>query len=604
VQAALTNPVAKRAERAPATLLRKLLPREQRYWLLVLLTGVSSGLLAVALEKLLKFVQGYAWGADQHILDAAQKLASTSPAIVVLVPTVGGMLVAALLLFQRRGELQGTTAMLEALTLKKGRLQPLRALAESVAAMTAVGTGASVGREGSMIYSGAAIGSWLGVKCRLEDHQVRMLLACGAAGGIAAAYNVPIGATVFAMEVLLGSFALELFGPIIISSVISTLISQSMLGNLPTYVVPTEDLVLVNEWEIAIDLVLGALMGVVSVGFIRVFSGWGRVFNWLQPLNRVRPVIAMAILGVTGLFFPQIFGNGYDTVNLVLKSDLLSNDAALPLGLLILLPVLKIVMTALCRVGGVPGGLFTPSLFIGALLGSAFGIGVNALLPAGSVAQPGAYALVGMGSILAGTLHAPIAAVLLVYEMTLDYGIILPLMSACIASAIVSHLLQGGSLYTEPLRRLGIHLPSVTAPFWLRQPSVERMIELTTATVSPAERFTDVMDKFLKAPEGEDQLYVVNREQKYLGTISLHEIKRFFRETEHLDSVIAADIVNPRAPHVFVHDPVSSAIEILAESEAERLPVLDSPASRTLLGTVSKRRLLAVYSEANLARRE
>jgi len=577
------------------------LREEQRYWLLVPVTGVIAGLLAVTLEKVLQVVQTVAWGRDGQLFDAILQTKSTFPGGIILIPTLGGVFVTACyLLLRKRDQLQGTAAMLEALTVKKGRLPPVRALVESLASITAVGMGASVGREGPMIYSGSAIGSWLGVQFRLEDRHVRMLLACGAAGGIAAAYNIPIGASVFAMEVLLGTFALELFGPIIICSVISTTIARGVIGEQPTYLIPAGALVL-SEWEILTALGLGAFMGLISVLFIRVFSGLGKLFGWLQPLQHVKPIVAMALLGVTGFLAPQIFGNGYDTVNLVLNPA--ENGApTLDLGLLLVLPILKILVTALCRAGGVPGGLFTPSLFIGALLGGAFGIGVDALLPEGNVAPPGAYALVGMGAILSGTLHAPITAVLIIFEMTHDYRIILPLMSACITSALVSYFLQGGSLYTEPLKRIGIRLPSALTPAWLHQPTIRSVVRPTDATVSPAERFEIVTEKFLKAPEGEDQLYVTNQEGKFLGTISLHEIKRFIRETGHLDSVIAADVANASGPSVYAEDPVSHAIEILAESDAEFLPVLDDPASRKLIGTVSKRNLLAAYRETSMAR--
>jgi CIC family chloride channel protein len=551
----------------------------------------------------LRLVQALAWGRDGQLFDAILQTRDTFPSGILLIPILGGVFVTGCyLLLRKRDQLQGTAAMLEALTVKKGRLSPLRALVESLASITAVGMGASVGREGPMIYSGSAIGSWLGVKLRLEDRHVRMLLACGAAGGIAAAYNVPIGASVFAMEVLLGTFALELFGPIIICSVISTIIARTLIGEQPTYLIPHGELIL-SEWEILTALVLGVSMGLVSVIFIRVFSGLGKLFGWLQPLQHVKPIVAMALLGATGYFAPEIFGNGYNTVNLVLNPT--ENGApTLDLRPLLVLPILKILMTALCRAGGVPGGLFTPSLFIGALLGGAFGMGVHALLPGGSAATPGAYALLGMGAILSGTLHAPITAVLIIFEMTHknDYGIILPLMSACISSALVSYFLQGGSLYTEPLKRIGIVLPSALAPAWLHQPTIRSVVRPTGATVSPAERFEKVTEIFLKAPEGENQLYVTNKEGKFLGTISLHEIKRFFRETEHLDSVIAADIANSSGPSVCAEDPVSHAIELLAESDAEFLPVLDDPASRKLIGTVSKRNLLAAYRETNMAR--
>ncbi|HZN57452.1 MAG TPA: chloride channel protein [Planctomycetota bacterium] len=578
-----------------ARLIRGLVPEDRRYWILIPLTGLSSGLLAVGLIKFLDLVQELAWGTSDDLLSAATKLGRESPLLVFAILASGGLFAAIVLFFVKdRHELQGTTAIIEALAFRKGRIPALKTIIEAVISMVCVGTGASLGREGALIRSGAAVSSVLGVRFRLDEYHVKVLVACGAAGGMAAAYNVPVGATVFALEVLLGSFALELIGPVLISSFISTTIARLLLqSNSPAYVIPRYELVI--EWEILLDVVLGAGMGVVSVAFIRIFSGVHRLFRWLDSLQRVKPVVAMLILAAVGIVFPQLFGNGYHTVNQVLLGK-----ETFGFGILILLPVLKILVTALCRSGGLPGGLFTPSLFIGALIGAAFGTGVDAIFPPGAVAKPGAYALVGMGAILAGTIQAPITAILMIFEMTRDYEIIVPLMSACAASALVSSLLQEGSIFTEPMRRRGIRLPRAFTPTWMRQPKVWTVLEPDVAAISPVERFQNVVDHLLMAPEGHDQVYVTSQEGTYLGSISLHEIKRYFRETQHLDSVIAADIVNPSAPFVYADDPLSRAIELLSTTSAEYLPVLTDPVARRLVGTVSKRSLLAAYSAASL----
>lgn len=584
--------------------LRGLLPEERRYLFLVPWVGIASGLVAVGLVQVLVGVQYLSWvlpaalerGAG--LLESATKLAGDRPWLVVLIPAAGGAVVALSLFFiRKRDRLGGTPSLMEALAFKKGRIPFVKTLAEGLVSITAVGAGASLGREGAMVHSGAAFGSWLAARFHLADHHVKILLACGAAGGMAAAYDAPIGATIFAMEILLGSFAIELFGPIIICSVLSTAVAHLLSGEASVYTI--KEYVLGGYWEIALHLVLGVILGLVSVVFIRVFSGIYTLFGWLRPVAGFRPIVAMAILGFVGIFFPRLFGNGYDTVNEVLLGQ---GDHAL--YLLVLLPVLKMLMTALCRAGGISGGLFTPSLFMGALLGAAFATAVAALLPDVSISPPQVYSLVGMGAIVSGTLQAPITAILLVFELTRDYGLILPLMSACIASAVVSHLLQAGSLYTEPLRRQGIFFPSASTPLWIRQPEVRTVITEDVATVGPAARFRELTDQFLRAPEGQEHLYVTNSTGRCLGVISLHDIKRFIKEVENLDSVIAADLLSPSFPFVYAGDPVSRAIEILAGYSFERLPVLDGPETKKLLGTVSKRKLLLAYRESNIARRE
>lgn len=577
--------------------LRGLLPEEKRYWLLVPVTGVVAGLLAVLLVVLLKSVHELCWESSENV---GEQIRNAHELKRVLIPTAGGLLVACYVHWWRRGtDLEGTAGLIEALSVGRGRLPALRTYLTSFVSIFAVGMGASVGREGALINSGAASGSWLGTAFRLRDHHVKVLLACGAAGGMAASYNVPIGATVFAMEVLLGSLALDLFGPIIVCSVIATAISRALLPSTVLYEIP-DVLTLESEWEILVYLALGVVIGVVAVGFIRVFTGLKDLFRWLDRLRSLRPLVAMLILGVVGIWFPDLFGNGYDTVNGVLRDE--SDPTANWIHFLVLLPVLKILLTALCRAGDVPGGLFTPSLFVGALLGYSFGLGVAEAFSAGTIAPPQAYAMVAMGAMVAGTLHAPITGILMLFEMTQDYAMILPLMSACIASALTSRMLQPASLYTEPLRRKGIVLPDAKPPIWLRQPTVGDILTPEVETVHAAEPFHQVMEAFLRSPQEQDRLYVIRQDRTYLGVVSLHEIKAFFRGSEHFDTVIAADIMNTYFPVVYVDDPMSSAVELLAESDAERLPVLENPQSRKLLGSVSKRDLLVAYREANLAR--
>ncbi len=603
----LASSIVRFVDRFLAGRLRGLLPEEKRYWILVPVTGVVSGLLAVLLVTLLRFIQEQCWGSSE---DVGLGIRETYELTRVLITTGGGLLVAFYVYCRRRSaDLVGTAGLIEALSVGKGRVPAARTFITSLVSIAAVGTGASVGREGALINSGAATGSWLGTTFRLREHHVKVLLACGAAGGMAASYNVPIGATVFAMEVLLGSLALDLFGPIIVCSVIATAISRALLNTTLLYQMPvSESLQLVNEWEILLYLLLGVLIGVVSVGFIRVFSGLKGLFRWFDPLRSTRPLMAMFVLGVVGIWFPRLYGNGFDTVNYVLGYDPnLPTDGAPDLArnwivFLVALPILKILLTALCRAGDVPGGLFTPSLFVGALVGYSFGLGVAETFHVDLTAPPNAYAMVAMGAMVAGTLHAPITAILMLFEMTQNYAMILPLMSACIASALTSRFLQGASLYTEPLRRKGIVLPGAKAPIWLRQPTVGDMLTPAAETVQAAEPFQKVMEAFLRTPQEQDRLYVIGQDGKYLGVVSLHEIKTYFRESQHLDTVIAHDIMNTYFPVVYADDPMSSAVELLAEIDAERLPVLDNASGRRLLGSVSKRDLLVAYREANLAR--
>ncbi len=242
----LASSIVRFVDRFLAGRLRGLLPEEKRYWILVPVTGVVSGLLAVLLVTLLRIIQEQCWGSSE---DVGLGIRDTYELKRVLITTGGGLLVTFYVYCQRRSsDLVGTAGLIEALCVGQGRVPALRTFITSLVSIVAVGTGASVGREGALINSGAASGSWLGTTFRLREHHVKVLLACGAAGGMAASYNVPIGATVFAMEVLLGSLALDLFGPIIVCSVIATAISRALLNTTLLYQMPvSESLQLVNE---------------------------------------------------------------------------------------------------------------------------------------------------------------------------------------------------------------------------------------------------------------------------------------------------------------------------------------------------------------------
>lgn len=579
-----------RISRVWARYLTGLLPEERRFWLLVPVTGVASGLLAVMWLHFLAFVEHTAWRHPGSLLDA---VTAAPPWLRLLVPYLGGLLVVIFgFLFRSKQTAHGTSGLIATLLTRGGHVELIQAFRESFLSITVVGMGASLGREGGLIHSGAAMGSWLGMRFRLEERHVKILLAAGAAGGIAAAYDAPIGGSVFAMEVLLGTFALELFGPIIICSAIATTITRRLLGEPPPYVVAS--LYGQAPVEMLLDVALGVGMGLVSVAFIRIFTALDTLFAWLKRFDPAKPVLVMSALGLAGIAFPDLYGNGYDTVNRVLAPGTL-----VPLHLLVALAVLKIFFTALCRAGGITGGLLTPSLFIGALLGSAFGSTASLLMP-WTIAPPPTYALMGMAAILAGTMQAPITAVLMIFEMTSDYGIILPLMVTSVASTLICHLFQRESIYTEPLRRRGLALPHRDTPTWLRQPIVRDFLNTEVETIAPETKYDDVVERFMSLPAGRECLYVVDEQRAFLGAISLHEIKRWFRGGKRPRRIRAADILDSSCPYVLADDLVSRALELFTGTASERLPVLRDAKSRRLLGTISKRQLLAAYRESNL----
>jgi CIC family chloride channel protein len=550
----------------------------KRFWVLVIATGALSGLGAGALLLLLRGVQGLAWPEGEGFVGAVD---AASPLRRVVVPGLAGLGVGLIALLSRRplgGH--GTARIIEAIWHRRGELPLPRTLFRGVVSVTAVGMGASLGREGALVQTGAATGSWLAARLHVEQRQARVLVACGAASGIAAAYDVPIGGALFGLEVLLGSFALELLGPIVVSCVVATAVSRTLPGVHVEYLIPEYELL--RPSELLLGLGLAPLFGLASAIYVRVM-GWvevqlDRVPRYLQP---ALPPLALAAVGAASIRWPALLGNGFDTVHEMLLG-------AVPLGALLVLPFLKLGASALCAGAGVPGGLFTPSLFYGAALGGAAGELLSRVMP--GAAPPGALALVGMAAVLAGTTHAAVSSVLIIFEMTGDYGVILPLMLTAAVAAATSRAIEPDSLYTAPLRRRGVLLPELPRPEWLRRIPIAALLVPDAATVAPTAPFEETVKKLLALPPGHD-LYVTTRDEELLGVIRLDALKGTISDQAHLGMIVAADVVDRAIEPITTTMTLAEVAARFGESDLERLPVVDD--RRRLVGTVAMRDLLA-----------
>ncbi len=429
-------------------------------------------------------------------------------------------------------------------------------------------------------------------------------MGCGAAAGLAATYNIPIGGTLFAMEVILGNFALEIFGPIVASSVIATLIARSLVGNEPLYAAP--DYTLTSGWEMPLYAGLGVVGAVASVVFMVGVSWGGKLFKLLgrkRILPRpLQPLVGLTLLGVIGLYVPHALGRAYGTINLALAGELkLPAVFGLPQGLTVLfllgLALVKLAATALTRGSGGAGGLFTPSLAFGALVGGAYGYLVHLEWP--QLASPyGAYAAVGMAAVMAGTSHAPISAILILFEFTGNYDLILPVMLASILSSLVARRLRPTSIYTEPLRGRGVELPWRMEEAVLAGLKAETLCRADPHTLRPEEPYGDVVEKFLSTRR--QRLFVVGADGKLLGAVSLHDIKHALEHPGTLTAVVAHDLMLPVDRTIHKDERLHRATEIFAHSDFERLPVTDGDGR--FVGVLAKRDLLAVYAQEVLGR--
>ena len=558
--------------------LRVLPGAARRFWVLVIATGVLSGAGAGVLLAGLRLVQRLAWPSAETFVGSVH---AASPLHRVVVPAVAGVVISLVALLSRLplgGH--GTARIIEAIWHPGRGLALGRTLARGAISIAAVGMGASLGREGALVQTGAAAGSWLATRLGIEERQARVIVACGAASGIAAAYDVPIGGALFGLEVLLGSFALELLGPIVISCVVATAVSRTLPGAHLEYVIPEYELL--HPSEVLLGLALAPLFGLASAVYVRVM-GWVEVeLDRLPPrVQPLLPPVALALVGALAIFWPPVLGNGFDTVHQVLLGSV-------PLAALALLPALKLAATAICAGSGVPGGLFTPSLFYGAALGGLAGELIGRLVP--GAPPSGAIALIGMASVLAGTTHAAVSSVLIIFEMTGDYGVILPLMLSAAIAAATSKAIEPDSLYTAALRRRGVGLPELPLPHWLRATAVAGLVVEDAARVGPEAPFEDVLKRLLALAPGHD-LYVTSQEGQLLGVIRLDALKGTISEGALLGMIVAADVVDRTVQPVTTGMTLADVAGRFAEGDLERLPVVDP--TRRLIGTVSMRDVLA-----------
>jgi CIC family chloride channel protein len=545
---------------------------------LVIATGALTGLGAGGLLAFLRLVQRLAWPPGDTFVGTVE---AASPVHRIVVPALAGAGVGiAVLLARRPLGGHGTARIIEAIWHRGRELALGRTIVRGVVSIAAVGMGASLGREGALVQTGAAAGSWLASRLGIEERQARVLVACGAASGIAAAYDVPIGGALFGLEVLLGSFALELLGPIVVACVVATAVSRTLPGAHVEYVIPEYELL--RPSELLIGLALAPLFGLASAVYVRVM-GWvevqlDRLPRWTQP---ALPPLALALVGAAAIRWPPVLGNGFDTVQDIALGGM-------PLAALAVLPALKLLATALCAGSGVPGGLFTPSLFYGAALGGLAGELIARTFPGSPPA--GAFALVGMAAVLAGTTHAAVSSVLIIFEMTGDYGVILPLMLTAAVAAATSRAIEPDSLYTAPLRRRGVQLPELPRPEWLRTTPIAALVVPGAARVDPATPFDEVLRKLLALDPGHD-LYVTSAEGELRGVIRLDALKGTISDGALLGMIVAADVVDRTVEPLTTGMSLAEVAARFSETDLERLPVVD--AGRRLVGTVAMRDLLA-----------
>ncbi|GAB4188461.1 MAG: chloride channel protein [Calditrichia bacterium] len=563
------------------------LPEDYYLYFLAALVGVLAGFGAVALTKMVHLFQTLFFG---ELLSVVSQNGILYYIVKIGIPAIGGLLVGLVIyFFSRESAGHGVPGVIEAISDKEGIIKPKVSIITILTSGTLIGTGGSAGKEGPIIQIGAALGSAVGQFFRVSANRLKILVGAGAGAGLAAVFNAPVTGVLFVLEVLLRDFSINAFSPIIVATVIATTISHYFIGSTPLYEVPSYHLN--DPREYFFYAVIGILGGLLSVFFIKFFYKFEDVFEQLKRVpSYLKPAIGGLIVGVLALKFPQIYG--WDDSGI--HSAITQQNSVL---FLLVIFMVKMIATSSSLGSGGTGGLFTPSLFLGATFGAAMGVLLNKLFP-GVPAHPGAYALVGMGIMIAGTTHAALSAMILIFEITRDYAIILPLMLGIMTATIASRKFEMENIYTFKLSlKNELYLRGRRKDI-LEQIYVTSIIRKEFEQILVNERLKEIWNKVKHGTF--DTFPVVDKQGHLKGLLTFKDIKHALFEDALDELVIAADIVNENAFYISEMATAYDALNIFDITDYDILPVVSSRQNKKLVGIVCKKDIEKLYREKYL----
>lgn len=569
--------------------------------ILSVIVGASAGLASVFFVKLIFAIQDFSFGTVSEMVPALGKW------IYLLVPIAGGLLVGPLILFAQEAKGHGVPEVMQALILRGGRIRPRVAAAKIVASALCIGTGGSAGREGPIIQVGSALGSSIGQILHLSDERIRNLVACGAAGGIAATFNAPIAGVAFAIEVLMCGLQMRAFGNVVIAAVSAAVVSRSIIGDKFAFQVPAYSMH--GPEEIFLYLLLGLAAALIGIMFIRMLNFAEVTFdNWKFP-QLFKPAVGGVLLGLLGLIYmnlpgltfpigsgahgpalstpiPHMYGSGFPFIQAAIHGQI-------PLWILAALVFLKPLATSFTLGSGNSGGVFAPSLFIGAMLGGAMGHVFGWWFP-GVEQHTGAFALVGMAALFSATARAPLTAMLIVFEMSNDYGMILPLMVAGVTASQFSQWLHPESIYTTKLARRGVRFSGGRDLDIMQGVKVSEVMKSRPVTIHKDASFSELMALFqdthiLGFP-------VMADDDRLWGIVTLQDVHRAQSMPDFSPKgLTVADLAVTEPITVFPDEPIWLAIQKMSPRDLARLPVVARHDEKTLCGIISRSDILRAY---------
>ena len=552
-----------------------------------LLIGSVAAVGAIFFRKLIYLIQQLFWSVDAGFLSGVMSAPWWQK---VLVPTFGGLVAGVLITYvvpEAKGP--GVPEVIIAVTNMQSRIRHRVTILKALITGLLIGTGASVGREGPVVQIGASVGSSIAQMFNLNPDLRRVCLASGAAAGIAATFNAPIAGAMFAMEIILLDMEITYISHIIIAAVVASVGSKLFWGEFITF--NFTPFILYSYSELYIYLFLGISAGLLGILFIRMIYGFDHLFEKIRLPDWIKPAIGGLILGGLILVVPQVAGVGYETVNAAL-----GNSIGLKLVLIIL--AAKLLATSMSIGSGMSGGIFAPSLFLGAALGLATGIVADQLFPQLAI-SPGCYALVGMGAFVAGTTLAPITAVLTLFELTYSYEIILPLMVACISSVMFVRLFFGYSAYEMKLIRKGVNI--------VRGHDVGRLkdIRVTDVMLYDYETITNSATLAEVAKRMADSTYphyvVLNQAGELVGMLSINDLQHSLDKYENLKDLIVVDeVMTKDVLYLTTQDDLKDAFHLFEKKKTSCLPVVQPNNHKKVVGLLKRHDFMLAYEDRGL----
>ncbi len=588
----MTLPFSRQLQGATQQLLSRFRISENTFLIvLAVIIGMLGGLGNYLFRQTIELVHWLVVEQSLHLFEISLEEWSWKRLLVVFLPALGGLLVIPLWIYFGKDLKGGFSGFLVKVNLRGAKL-PFRPLfTRGLGAAITLGTGGSAGQEGPIAVIGGTIGSQFGQLFKMSGDRLKVLVACGAAAGVAATFNAPIAGVFFATEiVLLSSFELASFTSIVIASGMATVVSRALLGDISELIAPPY--FMGNFWELLLYLLLGGIIGCLAAGFIDLHFRIKDRIDAIKLPKLAKPVLGGLCVGVIGIALPQVFGNGYEFMN----SVLFGKESWQILALLVLA---KMVATSITLGSGLPGGLFAPCLFLGAVAGGAFGQVAELVFPAAELSA-GAYALVGMGAFLAAATHSPMTAIFLLFEITDSYEVIVPIMLTCVIGTSIARHLKKDSLETVELTRAGIDLEAGKERNIMKALLVGEVMETQVETVPENMTLRSFADFIQRTHHTNFPL--VNAAGELTGIISVQDFMGVVFEEDLMDLIVIKELATTEVITAHAQENLDIAMRKIGYRNIEQLPVVDRETHLRLLGIISRRDMVSAYNRALMSK--